>query len=92
MFRFLGGPPRGFGPALTLRAQASNPIGSAGQFSLALAGQRLVPDPAFQPDALDPPPVPPAAEIGQPNAVRTFFEGPERRYSFPTSDPPAHEP
>ena len=79
----------GFGPALRLRAWASNPIGLAGEFFFcSLWARRLAADPAFQADPLDLRSVPPAGEIGRPIAVRTFFEGPGGRHSLPTSDPP----
>ena len=42
---------------------------------------QTVVDPVFQTDALELQPVPPAAEIDRPNAVRTFFGGPEGQYS-----------
>lgn len=69
--------------ALTLQAPPSSRPGSAGEFCPYPCETQPAVGPVFQTDALELQEVSQSAGIGQPNAVRTFFEGPKRRYSFP---------
>lgn len=72
--------PRAFDLALTPLVLTSKPPCSGAFFFWPFWAWPAV-DPAFQANHLEMKSLPPAAEIGRPNAVRTFVEGPEGWYT-----------